>query len=146
MLLVLSTERCEGCVHCHHVRGGVQFGETRCDWASGERPASAYPCATMEKGKQNSGKERGETQFKLRKKSKESMTLIPKCFRFNQNKENPHSSSHFFYVYFQPTQVPTQFISSADWFEIESQPHTFSMQALPCLLLDHKRNEGNSSN
>lgn len=57
LLFVLSTERCEGRVHSHHVRGGLQPGEACADRTPGARPARAHSSATMEEGKQDRSEE-----------------------------------------------------------------------------------------
>lgn len=46
-VFVLSAERCEGSVHSHHVRGGLQPGEACADGAPGERSAGTHSGATM---------------------------------------------------------------------------------------------------
>ncbi len=61
LLFALCTERCEGRVHSHHFRGGLQPGEACGDRTPGARPARAQSSATMEEGKQDRSEEWGKT-------------------------------------------------------------------------------------
>ena len=65
-VFVLSAERCEGSVHSHHVRGGLQPGEARADGAPGARSAGAHSGATMGERKKYCSEEWGKSPWETR--------------------------------------------------------------------------------